>query len=208
MKLPGCAWMALVLVVGFSAAPALRARQGDFLSDSETEALRNAQDAGQRIEVYLDLEQTRLERMTGLRDRPEELRTLLSRFVSLNEEMKDWIQYQYEHHGDMRKGLRALMERGPQQLNELRQIQQWPGSAHAEYASSLQEAMDSVTDGLNGATQAFSDQQKLFGKLKLEKKQSERALKERIKEEKKRNKEEEELRKRMERESKSDSSKN
>ena len=68
--------------------------------------------------------------------------------------------------------------------------------------------MDSVTDGLNGATQAFSDQQKLFGKLKLEKKQSERALKERIKEEKKRNKEEEELRKRMERESKSDSSKN
>jgi hypothetical protein len=208
MKLTCRAVVAVLVALATLAGSAALARQGDFLSDEEADALRDAQDPGKRIEVYLDLEQSRLEHMQGLRDYPLEMSKVLSHFISLNEEMKDWIQYQYNHRGDMRKGLRALLERGPQQLEQLRQIQHWPGAAQAQYASSVQDAMDSVTDGLNGATQAFADQQKLFGELKIEKKETERALHERLKEEKKRNKEEKKLRKRMEHESKPDSSEN
>ncbi len=198
----------VVFVLASFAAARLRARQGDYLSGDEADELREAQDPGQRIEVYLKLEQSRLDQMGGLGDQPAKLRVLLSQFVSLNEEMKDWIQDQYDHHGDMRKGLRALLERGPQQLEELKQIQKWPGASNAEYASNLREAIDSVADGLNGATQAVADQQKMFGVLKREEKASAKATQERIKEEKKRNKEEEKLRKRMERQSKSDSDNN
>lgn len=200
---------AMMLALAACAATGrILAQKGDALTDDEADELRDAQDPGQRIQVYLKLEQARLDPMDGLRDEPEKLRILLSQFVSINEEMKDWIQDQYDHRGDMRKGLRDLIERAPQQLALLQQIQKWPGAAQADYASDLHDAIDSVTDGLNGATQAFSDQQKLFGELKREQKADEQTTKERIKEEKKRNKEEEKLRKRMERQSKSDSNEN
>jgi hypothetical protein len=195
----------VILVLALVAATRLRAQQGGYLSDDEADELRDAQDPSLRIEVYLKLEESRLDQMDGLRDEPAKLRILLSQFFSINEEMKDWIQDQYDHHSDMRKGLRSLIEHGPQQLELLKQIQKWPGASDAKYASNLHDAIDSVTDGLNGATQALSDQQKMYGVLKREEKADAKTTKERIKEEKKRNKEEERLRKRMERQSKPDS---
>ena len=197
-----------IFVLASFAGARLLAQQGAYLSDDEADELRDAQDSSLRIEVYLKLEESRLDQMDGLRDEPAKLRILLSQFVSINEEMKGWIQDQYDHHGDMRKGLRSLLEHGAQQLELLKQIQKLPGAADAEYASNLHEAIDSVTDGLNGATQALTDQQKMFGVLKREEKADAKATRERIKEEKKRNKEEEKLRKRMERQSKSDSDNN
>jgi hypothetical protein len=208
MKTFARATVTTLLVLGLLHAVRARAQQGDFLSDDEEDALRDAQDPAQRIEVYLNLEQTRLARLEDQKGQPAELHKLLSQFVSLNEEMKDWIQDQYSRHGDMRKGLRALLDRGPQQLDQFKQMQQWPDAAGAEYASDLRDAMDSVTDGLNGATKAFSDQQKMFGVLKREQKANEQATKERVKEEKKRNKKEKKLRKRLERQSKSNSDEN
>jgi septal ring factor EnvC (AmiA/AmiB activator) len=186
----------------------LLAQKGDFLSDEEEDALRDAQDPGLRIEVYLKLEQARLEHIEGDRDKPAEIHTLLSQYISLNEEMKNWIQDQYDHHGDMRKGLRALLEQGPQQLDALKQIGMWPESANSVYERDLRDATDSMTDALDGGTKAFADQQKMFGQLKREQKIEARETKEKIKEEKKRNKEEEKLRKKMERQSKSDSNEN
>lgn len=200
----------VALAIFLVAIPAARvaAQKADFLSEEEEDALREAQDPGQRIEVYLDLEQSRLARMEGLRDRPAQLDALLSEYVALSQEMKDWIEYQYQHHGDMRRGLRALLDRGPQQLEQLRKIQQWPGAASAEYADNLRDATDSLTDALDGSTKALGDQQKMFGELKRQEKAESIASKERLKEEKKRNKEEKKLRERMRRRSPSDSKKN
>jgi hypothetical protein len=194
----------LVLFVALSG----RAQKGDFLSDEEEDALRDAQDPGLRIEVYLKLQQARLERIEEARNNPTEIHTLLSQYISLNEEMKDWIQNAYDHHGDMRKGLRALLDEGPQQLEELKRIGLWPETADSTYERDLHDAADSMTDALDGSTKAFADQQKMFGQLKREQKIDAREAKERIKEEKKRNKEEERLRKKMERQSKSDDSEN
>lgn len=200
------------IVVAFSvaliSAAEVFAQQGDFLSDDEEDALRDAQDPGQRIEVYLQLQQTRLQRIEGSRDKPAEIHTLLSQYISLNEEMKNWIQTQYDHHGDMRKGLRTLLDQGPQQLNLLKQISVRPESAHSPYERDLHDATESMTDALDGGTKAFADQQKMFGELKREEKAAAHDTKVRIKEEKKRTKEEEKLRKKMERQSKSDSGDN
>ena len=181
-----------------------RAQNGDFLSDEEEDLLRDAQDPGLRIAVYLKLEQGRLDEIPDARSSPDKVHVLLSQYLSLNDEMMDWIQNAYDHHGDMRKGLRALLDVGPQQLDQLKQIRMWPETAGSVYELDLRDAIDSMTDALNGGTKAFADQQKMFGKLKRERKLSAQETKERIKEEKKRNKEEERLRKKMERESKSD----
>lgn len=199
--------IAVALVVVLAAMPAARgwAQRGNFLSDDEEDALREAQDPGKRIEVYLGLEQVRLGRMDSLQDEPAQLNLLLNEYVSLTDEMKDWIEYQYGRHGDMRQGLRAFLERGPQQLERLRQIRQRPGADSAVYADNLRDAIDSVTDALEGSTRVLAEQQKMFGQLQREQKAEARAAKERIKEEKKRNQEEKKLRERMQRRSKSDS---
>jgi hypothetical protein len=200
--------LALALVLAAISAIRAAAQRGDFLSDKEQEELRDAQDPGGRIEVYLDLEQARLARIEELQDHPSQVNSLLNEFISLNEEMKDWIEDQYDHHGDMRQGLRSLLDRGPRELDELRAIQQWPGAKSSEFADNLRDAIASVTDGLDGSTKALDSQQKMFGELKREEKAEARATKERIKEEKKRAKQEKKLREKMRRQSKSDSDQN
>jgi hypothetical protein len=183
----------------------LRAQSGPSLSDAEEEKLREAQDPGERIGVYLDLMQERLDRFESFRHQPDNpkydnagyLGDLLQDYVAIDVELKNWIDYQYQQQGDMRDGLRKLLERGPQQLALLRGVQGAPDRNTAHYADSLRDAIDQLSDTLDGATQAIGDQVKKFGELKREEKVAARAAKERAKEEKKRSKEEKKLRKRQ-----------
>jgi len=198
--LPGVALLAR------PAAPA-REQKGDFLTEDEEDKLRETQDPAARIEVYLDFEQARLARFDTFRSKPADakydtgtyLDKLLGQYIALNDEMKSWIDDQYQRQGDMRRGLRALLGRGPQQLEQLRRIQQSSDPYSSEYAASLRDAMDQLTDTLDGAAKALSDQEKKFGELRREEKATARASKERVKEEQKRTKEEKKLRKRQSR---------
>jgi hypothetical protein len=119
----------------------------------------------------------------------------LQQYVTIENELKDWIQDQYDRQGDMRRGLRDLLERGPKQLEELRHFQQTPDTYAADYRDSLKDAMDDMSDALDGATQALADQVKKFGELKQQEKEDARAAKEREKEAHKRAKEEKKLQK-------------
>lgn len=198
----GCGLLVLLLMVS---PGRVRAQTGASLSDDEADKLREAQDPGERIGVYLDLMQVRLDRFEDSRRRPADpkydnaayLDDLLGEYISLNEELKNWIEYQYQHQGDMRHGLQKLLERGPQQLATLRGVKETSDSSASRYADSLHDAIDQLSDTLDGATQAFADQQKKFGEMKREGKAATQAAKERAKEEKKRSKEEKKLRKRQ-----------
>ncbi len=182
----------------------LPAQKTASLSEEEEDKLREVQDPAGRIEVYLAFEQARLDRIDGLRetspvaasDQKTNVESLLSEYIALNDELKNWIDFQYQRRGDMRHGLRVLVERGPQQLERLRRIQQSPDAHSAQYADSLRDAIDNLSDTLDGATKALTEQEKLFGQLKREEKAEARASKERAKEERKRTKEEKKLRKR------------
>jgi hypothetical protein len=174
------------------------------LTDDEEDKLREEQDPAKRIELYLAFAQDRLDRFVNFRSKPadpnydtgEYLDRLLGEYVAVEDELKDWIEYQYGRTGDMRAGLRALLDRGPRQLEQLRQVQQAPDAFARDYASSLRDAIDDVTDTLDGASKALADQEKKYGELKREAKADARAAKEREKEEKKRTKDEKKLRKR------------
>ena len=174
------------------------------LTDDEEDKLREEQDPAKRIELYLAFAQDRLDRFVNFRSKPadpnydtgEYLDRLLGEYVAVDDELKDWIEYQYGRSGDMRAGLRALLERGPRQLEQLRQVQQAPDAFARDYANSLRDAIDDLTDTLDGASKALADQEKKYGELKREAKADARAAKEREKEEKKRTKEEKKLRKR------------
>jgi hypothetical protein len=146
--------LALFLTLLATTAGTVRAQKGPALSDAEQDKLRDAQDPGERIIVYLDLSQARLDRFETFRQKPVDpqydtgdyLDRVLGDYMDVNEELKNWIDYQYRRDGDMRRGLRVLLERGPQQLATLRHIQQSPDPYAAAYRDSLADAIDQVSD--------------------------------------------------------------
>lgn len=204
MTYRGCI-LALGLVLLVMPALALWGQRGATLTDEEEDKVREAQDPGERIVVYLDLLQARLDRFEGYRKKPTDpqydyaayLDDLLVEYIALNDELKNWIAFQYQENRDMRRGLRALLERGPQQLAELRQVQQSPDAHAPRYGDTLRDAIDQLSDTLDGATRALADQDKKFAEQKREEKAAVKSAKERAKEEAKRTKEEKKLRKRL-----------
>jgi hypothetical protein len=184
---------------------AAQTQKPDYLSDEEEDKIRDAQEPSERIEVYLTLAQSRLDRIQEFRSKPMDpqydngayIDRLLDEYISLTDDLKNWIQDQYDRRGDMRSGLRKVLEMGPKQLDELRRIEASPDAYAADYAKSLRDAKADFTDALDGATKALGDQVKMFGELKREEKVEAQSEKERLKEEKKRSKEEEKLRKKQ-----------
>lgn len=197
--------LAIACVVVLCVLAFARSQKEEFLTEEEEDKLREAQDPSGRIEVYLELAQTRLDRFEEFRKKPADPRydagayldSLLDHYISLNEEMKNWIEDQYERHGDMRRGLRTLLAKGPKQLEQLRHVRQSPDAHGHDYEKTLQDAIDELTDTLDGATKALGDQEKTLGEMKREEKAAARVSTERRKEEEKRSKGENKLRKKM-----------
>ncbi len=181
----------------------LRARAQErnraYLTSAEVNELRNAQDPSQRIKVYLSFEQDRLGLMEAALDSNGDVRVglneLLNQYISIDDELKDWIQYQYNRDGDMRKGLRTLLDEGPKQLEVLRHIQNSSAPVAKANASSLRDAIANMNDTLNGATEALAVQQKKFPEMKEAAKVEARDLKKQRKEQEKLNKKERKMRK-------------
>ena len=193
----------LGLVAVCAPASSAWAQKPDYVSDAEEEKLRDAQDPSERVVLYLELAQSRLDRIAQFRSQPLDpaydngayIDKLLDQYISLTDDLKNWIQDQYDRKGDMRKGLRKALEVGPKQLEDLRRIQAAPDAYAADYAKSLHEAQDDFTDALDGATKALGDQIKALGELKEDQKADAKSAKDQAKEEKKRSKEEQKLRK-------------
>jgi len=195
----------ILAVAPVTTAPA---QKPDYVSDEEEEKIRDAQEPSERIDVYLTLTQNRLDRIASFRSKPMDpqydngayIDHLLDEYISLTDDLKNWIQDQYDHRGDMRKGLRKALELGPKQLEDLRRIQDSPDAYAADYVKSLHDAREDFTDALDGATKALGDQIKTFGEIRENQKEDAKAAKERTKEEKKKSKEEEKLRKKQQKE--------
>ena len=178
----------------------VRAQSPDGLSSTEVDKLRDAQDPSERIKVYLSFQQERLGRMQVVSeangDSRDNMDDLLNQFISIDNELKDWIQYQFDHDGDMRKGLRAVLDEGPGQLEILRHIQKSPGPQSSDFSMSIRDAIADMNDMLDGATQALAVQQKKFPEMAASAKAETRALKKERKEQKKLNRKERKMRNR------------
>ncbi|HMD97297.1 MAG TPA: hypothetical protein VKM93_08235 [Terriglobia bacterium] len=180
------------------------------LSDEEEDKLREEQDPAKRIELYLAFAQDRLSQFEIFRQKPDDpqyntgkyLDEMMGQYIALDDELKDWIDNQYDRGGDMRAGLTKLVQVGPQQLEQLRHIQQVSDPRSSVYGHSVQDAIDDLTDTIDGGTKALAEQIKKFGQLKKNEKADARAEKERTKEAEKREKEEKKLQKKEQKQNK------
>lgn len=191
-----------------------RGQDTQYLTGPEVDQLRDAQDPSERIKVYLDFSLERLEQMDELHAQTPELdegpnsdfRRLLSQYVSITDEMKDWISDQYQRNGDMRKGLKDLMERGPKEVEELRDLEGGSGTGATGAQKKLQDAIDDTSDAVDGGSKALSEQIRKFGELEKDKKVEAKDVKEQRKEQEKRQKEEKKLRKELDKKHSSEDS--
>lgn len=174
------------------------AQDHDYLTSDEADKLRDAQDPSERIKVFVAFQQDRLGRIVAASDANGDTRDdiddLLNQYISIDNELKDWIQYQFDHEGDMRKGLRVLLDEGPKQLEMLRHIESSPNTGAKDYSTSLRDAVADMNDTLDGATQAMAAQQKKFPEMAESAKAETHELKKERKEQKKLNKKEREMR--------------
>ena len=201
------AFLALEVVLSFLSASRLRADDPAALTQEEQDRIRDAQDPSDRIAIYLELAGERLERFNAIRqapadasevaDRSATLDQILSQYIALDDELKNWIQDQFDTAHDMRKGLRGLIEVAPKQLALLNQVQQTPDRYFTDYQSSLRDAITDLNDTLNGATQALAEQEKKWGALKREERADARAAKQAVQDEKRHQKQEQKLRKKQ-----------
>ena len=182
----------------------------DQLTSAEVDKLRDAQDPSERIKVYLSFQQERLGRIAAAGESNGESKDsiddLLNQYISIDNELKDWIQYQFDHEGDMRKGLRVLLDEGPKQIEMLRHIEGSPNPGARDYMNSLREAIADMNDTLDGATQALAAQQKKFPQMAESAKAEAHELKKERKDQKKLNKKEREIRNRHRKNDNSDDS--
>jgi hypothetical protein len=188
----------------------LLAQDHDSLTPAEADKLRDAQDPSERIKVYVSFQQDRLGRVAVASDSngdsQDSVDDLLNQYIFIDNELKDWIQYQFDHDGDMRKGLRELLDEGPKQLEMLRHMQSAPGAGASDYSNSLRDAIADMNDTLDGATQALAAQQKKFPEMVESAKAESHGLKKERKEQEKLNKKEREMRNRRRKNDKADDS--
>jgi len=195
--------MASTVFLMAAVALTLGAQQGDYLSAAEEDKIREAQEPSARIEAYLSFIQTRIERIDQFRIKPVDpaydvggyIDKQFDQYIRITDELKNWIEDQFDRRADMRAGLKKFVETGPAQLEHLRQIQQSSDPYSADYRKTLGDAIDDFNDALDGATKALSEQTKTFGIFKSEEKAAAKESQEQAKEDKSQVKEDKKLRK-------------
>ena len=159
---------AIKLGASWAAAAAHPQNDAADLSPGEEDRLRAAQDPGARIAVYLELGATRIDKFEEFRPpsgrAPSEqgpyLNSLLNTYIACIDELKKWMEYQYDRDGDMRKGLRVLLKQGPLHLERLRRARRVQDQLTPYYEQTLEYAIENMEDTLDGGALAFGEQEK------------------------------------------------
>ena len=164
------AWMVLL------ALPAGATQRRDPLTEAETDQLREAALEPQlKLKLLIKFADNRLESAEALRadpkagpDRGQRIHDLLEDFDSLVDEIGDNVDSYASRNEDLRKPLGRIIKASNDFTARLRQFQA-AASATPEAAKEskayrfvLQDAIDSVEDGLQNAQQLLAEQKEQF----------------------------------------------
>jgi hypothetical protein len=164
------AWMLLL------ALPAAASQRRDPLTDVETDQLREAAlEPQQKLKLLLKFADQRLESAEKLRaegqpgpERGQQLHDLLEDFGTLVDEISDNVDSYANRNEDLRKPLGRIIKATNEFAARLREFQA-AASATPEAAKEskayrfvLQDAIDSVQDGLQGAQELLAQQKEQF----------------------------------------------
>jgi hypothetical protein len=141
------------------------AQRREFLTDGEIEAIREAQDPNERLKLYTQYAQQRLElvekALAGSEtDRAPQIHAALSEYNRILEAIDANVDQALTHRDLMRKGLEYALKNEPDFLKLLQSFQARNPKDLDEYRFALSQAIENTKDGIDGLRAALQKQPK------------------------------------------------
>jgi hypothetical protein len=132
----------------------------EYLSEEESEKIRNADSPNMRVKLYLTYAADRLKKFQYELDRTlpqsrrgETLNGLLNAYSGCIDDAADVISLAVEKQQDIRLGIKEMQSKGKEYLVTLEKIQQ-KGTDLESYKETLEDAMDGTKDAISDAAKS------------------------------------------------------
>jgi hypothetical protein len=156
-------WIFLAAAAMGHAALAPQGRK-EYLSDEEADKIRDTQNPGERIRLYLSFAEDRLKKFEYEQARtvPEMhkgdiLNGLLNGYSGCLDDAADEIDEAKDRQMNIHPELKLLESKGKGFLAELQKIQKAKGPNFDDYNDTLQDAIDGTNDALSDAQDALKE---------------------------------------------------
>lgn len=143
-------------------APVLQEKK-NYLTDLESDKIRDAMDPGERIRLYLSFAEDRLkkfqyelQRKTPEGRRADILNSLLNGYIGCVDDGADQIEVAREHQIDIRSALKLFDEKGKSFLSELQKINK-DSPDYDLYLDTYQDAVEGTQDDLKDVESALKE---------------------------------------------------
>jgi len=145
------------------ARPHARALQDkkDYLTDTEADKIREANNPSDRIKLYIGFADDRLKkfdyelnRQTPERRRGEVLNGLMNAYSGSMDDAADQIAEAKEKQVDIHASLKLLESRGKEFLAQLEKLEQGSGPDFDDYKDTLEDAIQATKDAISDAQRA------------------------------------------------------
>ena len=160
-------FLVLCAALAFTLAPMAPVRavnpapqKKEYLTDSESDRIREAVEPGERIKLYISFAEDRLKkfqyelnRQTPDRRRGEILNSLMNDYAGCVDDAADQIGLAREKQADIRASLKTFKSKGKEFLDVLQKLEQ-SGPELDTYKETLEDAIEGTKDALNDVDEA------------------------------------------------------
>jgi DNA repair exonuclease SbcCD ATPase subunit len=150
----------LIFTLASARAANPAAQKKEYLTDSESDKIREAVEPGERIKLYISFAEDRLKkfqyeltRQTPDRRRGEMLNSLLNDYAGCIDDATDQIGLAREKQADIRASLKVFKSKGKDFSDALQKLDQG-GPEFDTYKDTLEDAIESTKDALTDVDEA------------------------------------------------------
>lgn len=133
----------------------------DYLSPEEADKIRDAQDPGDRIKLYMSFAQDRIDKFEYEVNRPEKeaqyddiLNNLMNAYVGCVDDAADQIDVAQEKQTDVRDAVKLMKVKDTEFLAKLQKFDQANGPDFEAYRYTLEDAIEGTKEAINDANDA------------------------------------------------------
>lgn len=157
--------VAVTAIAGIFAGTIARAQQHtDYLSPSEADKIRDAQEPADRIKLFIDFAGDRLKKLqyelqlkTPQLHKEQILNGLLDAYSNCMDEASDRIEEGQKSGAQIRPAIKDMEKRGKGYLETLKTIEGANGPELASFKDSLDDAIDGTQEALDSAAKASKE---------------------------------------------------
>ena len=138
------------------------AQKKDYLTESESDKIRDAETPSERIKLFISFAADRIKKLQyefahpGELHRNERINALINAYAGCVDDGSDLIQLGVEKQQDIRDAIKEMQSRAPEFLAYLKELSA-KGRAVEPYKENLDDAIDATNDAIRDAAEAIKE---------------------------------------------------